>query len=97
MNTVLKYISPKNVADGMSERERWIRKGFCFDSDRDCEAARYLIGVIDVIRALGLDLLCGLITNLGHRPDACTTQRPHEARCGDCRLIARAKAALTTE
>jgi len=36
--------------EGMTERERLIRGGFCFDSDRDCEAAKYLIGVIDVIR-----------------------------------------------
>lgn len=35
---------------GMSDREKLIREGFCFDSDRDCDAARYLIGVIDTIR-----------------------------------------------
>ena len=36
--------------EGMSNREKLIRDGFCFDSDRDCEAARYLIGVIDTVR-----------------------------------------------
>jgi len=38
------------IRDGMSQREYLIRYGFAFDSDRDCEAARYLIGVIDVLR-----------------------------------------------
>lgn len=36
--------------DGVSDREKLIREGFCFDSDRDCDAARYLLGVIDTIR-----------------------------------------------
>ncbi len=36
--------------DGMTDREKLIRGGFCFDSDRDADAARYLIGVIDVVR-----------------------------------------------
>lgn len=40
----------QSAKDGMSDREKLIREGFCFDSDRDCETARYLIGVIDVIR-----------------------------------------------
>jgi hypothetical protein len=38
------------LTDGISAREKLIREGFCFDSDRDCEAAKYLIGVIDTIR-----------------------------------------------
>ena len=36
--------------EGMSDHEKLIRDGFCFDSDRDCEAAKYLLGVIDAIR-----------------------------------------------
>lgn len=31
-------------------KERLIRQGFAFDSDRDCDATRYLIGVIDTVR-----------------------------------------------
>lgn len=35
------------------ERERLIREGFCFDSDRDCQAARDLIAEIDTLRVEG--------------------------------------------
>lgn len=35
----------------MSAREKLIREGFRFDSERDAEAAWYLLGLIDVIRA----------------------------------------------
>lgn len=40
----------RELIEGTTDRERLIREGFCFDSDRDCDAARYLIGVIDVVR-----------------------------------------------
>lgn len=35
----------------MTDREKLIRGGFCFDSDRDCQAARDLLGIIDAQRA----------------------------------------------
>jgi hypothetical protein len=44
------YDMPQAIAEGMTARERLIREGFCFDSDRDCDAAKYLIGVIDTVR-----------------------------------------------
>lgn len=40
----------EDIVEGMSDRERLIRFGFAFDSDRDCDAAKYLLGVIDTIR-----------------------------------------------
>lgn len=40
----------QRAQDTMFGREKLIREGFCFDTDRDCEAALYLLGVIDVIR-----------------------------------------------
>jgi hypothetical protein len=41
---------PASTLEGMSDREKLIRDGFCVDSDRDCDAVRYLLGVIDTIR-----------------------------------------------
>lgn len=34
-----------------ADRERLIREGFCFDSDRDCTVARELLAEIDALRA----------------------------------------------
>ncbi len=40
----------RGIHEGMSEREMRIRKRFADDMDPDYDDARYLIGVIDVIR-----------------------------------------------
>lgn len=40
----------RGVNEGMSEREIKIRKRFADDMDPDYDDARYLIGVIDVLR-----------------------------------------------
>lgn len=43
-------VEPRVSGEGMSEQERRIRAGFCFDSERDWDVAKYLIGIIDTLR-----------------------------------------------
>lgn len=73
--------------EGMTDREKLIREGFCFDSDRDCEAARYLIGVIDVIRGDRklsrdqADAAEAKLAELQHERDGIAASFEHDADC----------------